>query len=315
MAEQQCRICAAPGPHPSYTGREMMFGSGDSFDYFQCTSCGCLQIGVVPGDLASYYPDDYYSFRTSGEPRSLSALTRPLRVRRAFSGKGLLGALLSVKYPYSFAGVRSWLSRTGTGSLSRILDVGCGSGELLQDLASQGYRNLLGIDPFLDGNRALPGGVELRRTTIHELSGTFDLIMFHHVLEHVADPKQTLAAAARLLAPGGHILVRVPLADSFAWEHYRENWVQMDPPRHLFLHTVRSMELTGGEAGLELRAVEHDSTAFQFIGSELYRRGASLTSGRRLPRWQVWSYRNRARELNRQGRGDQAAFFFAPSAG
>jgi hypothetical protein len=57
MTDQQCRIGAAPGPHPVYTGREMMFGLGDSFEYLQCTRCGCLQIAVVPsGRLHTVVP-------------------------------------------------------------------------------------------------------------------------------------------------------------------------------------------------------------------------------------------------------------------
>ena len=58
------------------------------------------------------------------------------------------------------------------------------------------------------------------------------------------DPDQrTFSAAHDLLNKDGVLLVRVPLSSSWAWEHYRENWVQLDAPRHLYLHSVKSMEV------------------------------------------------------------------------
>jgi len=39
--------------------------------------------------------------------------------------------------------------------------------------------------------------------------------------------------------PGGWCVIRIPTVSSFAWEHYREQWVQLDAPRHFFLHKVR----------------------------------------------------------------------------
>ena len=173
-----------------------------------------------------------------------------------------------------------------------------------------GYQNLTGVDPYLEDDRQ-ERNVTLLKRTIHELEGTWDLIMLHHTLEHIPDQLATLTSVARLLSGDGRCLVRIPLVSSYAWEHYRENWVQLDAPRHLFLHSSHSIRLVAEQAGLWLLEVQFDSTELQFTGSELYAQDVPLIDreGRFSPA-EVLAYRKRAERLNVEGRGDQAAFLF-----
>lgn len=57
--------------------------------------------------------------------------------------------------------------------------------------------------------------------------------MFHHSFEHIADPFETLCSVRRLLS-SGTCLIRIPIVDSWAWENYGVNWIQIDAPRHFF---------------------------------------------------------------------------------
>ena len=57
-----CRICGNTENNTSYTAREMMYGLRETFSYFQCGNCKCLQIVEYPKDMTTYYPGDYYSF-------------------------------------------------------------------------------------------------------------------------------------------------------------------------------------------------------------------------------------------------------------
>ncbi len=155
---------------------------------------------------------------------------------------------------------------------SAILDVGCGSGDLLVELRDAGFSNLTGADPFIASDH-IRAGVPLWKREIGDVEGRFALVMMHHTFEHVTDPASTLAAAARLLVPGGRVLIRLPVADSDAWREYGTDWVQLDAPRHIFLHTARSLGRLARDAGLHVVSRTHDSTAFQFWGSEQYRRG------------------------------------------
>lgn len=109
-------------------------------------------------------------------------------------------------------------------------------------------------------------------------------------------------------------LIRIPPADGYAWETYREDWVQLDAPRHLYLHTQKSIRYLAGLHGLERERVLYDSDATQILGSELYRHDIPLTAGKAQKRSVLTATarraaERRAEELNRAGRGDQAAFF------
>lgn len=294
----------------------MMFGLREPFRYFQCDACGCLQIAEIPTEISRFYVPGYYAH----QPRqaAASALLNGLRAwrdRYAFTGKGAVGKLLFQRFPHYGGEVFRWLQRCGVSSHSRILDVGCGSGMLLIDFGRHGYRHLLGVDPFIASDLEYPRGIRVIKGTLDHLDGSFDLIMFHHSLEHIPDQLATFQAVNRLMAPGGVCLVRIPIASSYAWDHYRENWVQIDAPRHFYLHTSESMRLLGDQTGLDLVDVLHDSTAFQFIGSEMYRQDIPLavTSKGLFSRAELRRFRRDARTLNAEGRGDSAAFFFRKS--
>ncbi len=315
----RCRICGHRQDGGAYRVREMLFGTRESFTYFQCQSCGCLQIGAIPANLGTYYPRDYFSFRRPKErvTSRLRAFVDGRRVRYRLGLGGLLGRIFDrVSKPLDYL---SWVTTAGLGLDARILDVGCGTGKLLLRMSMGGFSECLGVDPFVDEDILYPNGVSVLRTDIEGLarstSRRFDMIMFHHSLEHLPHPGKALAAAQQLLAPGGCVLVRIPVADSYAWEQYREHWINLDAPRHLFLLTRKSLSVLAAANGLRVTSIRHDSTASQFVGSELYVRDIPSNAPRRdkeiFSRRQRDVFRERARELNEEGRGDTAVFWLS----
>jgi hypothetical protein len=58
-----CRICGNIKDNKEYIIKEMHFGFGEEFTYFQCKKCGCLQIKNIPDNLSKYYPSNYYSLK------------------------------------------------------------------------------------------------------------------------------------------------------------------------------------------------------------------------------------------------------------
>ena len=307
-----CRICQSREVSRTVVAREMMFGLRDTFTYFECAACGGVQIQEVPANLGKYYPPNYYSFQGSG------ALARWLKTRWAafsFYGRDPVGALIAAAFGKN-ASVES-VKRTGIGFDADILDVGCGDGDLLLLLRSLGFSRLTGVDPFIAKDIAYPNGVRVHKKNLGEMSGQFNLVMFHHSLEHMTDPGEILGQAAKLLKPGGQVAVRVPVAAA-AWKRYRENWIQLDPPRHIFLPTVRSMEILAERAELRLAEAVFDSTEFQFWGSEQYQRDiplhdpqSQLSLLKRLRHLgRMKQQRRQAKEWNARGEGDAACFHF-----
>jgi SAM-dependent methyltransferase len=303
----RCRICGA-GDGTPHVVREMMFGSRARFEYFRCAGCGCLQL-VNDVDLESHYPPQYHSYQPQPRPNGLRARLRKLRNAGVFRGHPI-GRMLAMAAPYPVYAAERWLGRMNVTPTTRILDVGCGSGELVRDLVEAGFLDAHGIDPFLPENILAHLPHTVRKARLDQVAGDFDVVMLHHVLEHVPDPLGVLAGVVRVLRPGGYCLVRIPVIPSFAWDRYRENWVQLDAPRHVFVHSEKSLSLLAARAGLHLEHMEYDSTEFQFTGSELYARDVPLGAlNASYTASQLRGYRRTAKRLNRERRGDQAAFY------
>ncbi len=314
-----CKVCGHRGQHELFSVPEMMFGLGESFFYLQCRRCGCLQLENPPREPARYYPQSYYSVTqepVSTEGNLLRRLALALRDRYALQGRGMVGRLLYRWFPIE--GLRSLSRVVGLNRDSRILDVGCGTGALLYRLRERGFQHLLGVDPWLPGDIHYPNGLTVRRQTLAEVEGTWEVVMFHHSFEHLTDPEEALRQVSRLVTSGGTCLLRMPVVPCYAWERYGVHWVQIDAPRHQFIFSPQGIRILAKKTGWKVAGVAFDSSDFQFWGSEQYVRGIALTApnsyalnpgasiftGR-----QIRAFRAQARRLNAQGRGDSAAFY------
>lgn len=314
-APPPCRICASTRVAGRHTALEMMNGTREPFAYFQCADCACLQIEDIPVDLARHYAGGYYSYTPPQRPTNpLKRWAVQARNRWALHGRDPLGWLMYRRA--AACAVRS-LRPLQLRRDTRVLDVGCGAGGLIFELAELGYRGVLGIDPFIDGDRRYDNGARVLELGLDEAPGRWDVVMFHHAFEHVPDPAATLHRTHALLDAGGHCLLRVPTVSSLAWQHYGVDWVQLDAPRHLYLFARESIARLAAATGFDVVDVAFDSDAFQFWGSEQYRLGIPLRDARSHavnPAGGLFSpaalagWARRAAELNRQGQGDQAAF-------
>ena len=115
----------------------------------------------------------------------------------------------------------------------------------------------------------------VRVGALHELNfpaASFDVVVMWHVLEHVSDPRPTVAEVSRILRPGGVFLVGVPNFGSPEARLTKAGWFHLDVPRHLSHHTPASLEAVLNAAGLQPRwrsflAPEYDT--FSFVQSLL----------------------------------------------
>jgi len=326
VAADPCEACGSTGPFERYELREMLFGLRETFPYRRCTTCGLLRIEEVPADLARHYPPEYYSGAfPPAVPRGGRLARRADRARNRVElfGSGRLAA----------RALRSWappilpdlkvsapmIQRAGLRSFDDpILDVGCGRvpGQLLR-LSRLGFGNLLGVDPFLDGDGEYEG-IPLRRRSIHEVEGAFQLITMHHSFEHVTDPRETMRAAARLLRPDGVLLIRTPVMGTWFWETYGTSWWELDPPRHLFVFSRASLERLAGDLGLAVLDIAWDSTPLEIIASEQIRRDIAWREPRSWNEQRPGVFdadfeaqaRTQVKQLNAEGRAGRAGFYF-----
>ncbi len=93
--------------------------------------------------------------------------------------------------------------------------------------------------------------------------------------------------------------------------------MQLDAPRHFFLHSLASLKWLTEKAGLSTESVTFDSWEFQFWGSEQYQQDIPLSDERSWSNGpaqsiftadQIEAFRLQSEQLNAEGRGDQACF-------
>lgn len=305
-----CAICGNRRDNQIHVAREMMFGSREEFRYLECGNCRCLHLIDMPKDMSKYYPENYYSLAPGG---GLVAVIEGRWAAYAHGKASLTGWLVDQllgPHPTMTA-----IRRAGIPLEARVLDVGCGAGWLIRDMKRFGYENVSGIDPYINSDLRGKDGVVVLKRSLKDMTGEFDMIMLHHSFEHIADQAGALKEIRRLLSPRGRVLIRVPIADSFAWRHYGVNWIHLDAPRHCFLHSPRSLRLLAEQCGMRVAKLTYEGNASQFIGSEQYAKDIALVDqrkggilGRLQDLWRVQRYRARAEDLNRNAEGDWGCF-------
>lgn len=114
-----------------------------------------------------------------------------------------------------------------------VLDVGAGDGALIDALARHG-RKATGLERHSRRPDILDRSIE-------DMGGEWAAIVFWHSLEHLPRPRHAIEAAARLLMPGGVLLVAVPNTGSLQARAFGDRWLALDLPRHLVHLSKRSL--------------------------------------------------------------------------
>lgn len=152
----------------------------------------------------------------------------------------------------------------------RLLDVGSGLGDLLEDAADRWpAAELLGLEPSAVGVRRAQAKVPHARFVCGDVTADAEVpddlerwathAVCSEVLEHVDDDVALLAAARRLMAPGGRLVVTVPGGRMSAFDHH------IGHRRH---YTARSLAGALDAAGY----VVETTTGAGFPFFNLYRR-------------------------------------------
>lgn len=222
--------------------------TGEAFEVAVCGGCGAGRTEPAPDAtrMARYYPDGYYGAPGQRRfPAAVEVLQRLLYGQRAAAVERLAG-------------------RPG-----RVLDIGCGRGFLLDAFRRRGWeaqgtelderssayaREVLRLPVQLGPVEAWPWP-----------AGHFDAVTMWHVLEHFPDPAAAVALAARLLRPGGVLMIGVPNFASPEARTAGAGWFHLDVPRHLVHLTPAWLAEALGEAGVEVRRWSHLAPEFDLF--------------------------------------------------
>jgi len=102
-----------------------------------------------------------------------------------------------------------------------VLELGCGNGELINEIANSnnGLARIVAVDYF-NKPENLNKKVEFIKQNIEEfnIDGHFDVVIMHHVLEHVKNPLGLIEKIKKVLNKNGRILIAVPNRRGFGNE-------------------------------------------------------------------------------------------------
>ena len=152
--------------------------------------------------------------------------------------------------------------------VSKILDIGCGSGAMLKELKTKYGVEAWGVE-FMEERAAIAKEhldsviCKTAENCIDDLPDAFfDVIYFNDVLEHLANPNQLLLQIKKKLVPGGKIISSIPNArfhKVFGQYVFKKDWKYQKAGimdfTHLRFFTSKSIKRMFAEAGYEV--VQH----------------------------------------------------------
>lgn len=183
--------------------------------------------------------------------------TYKTKVTAAFNGAAATYDRLGVEF-FTPMGARL-VEIAGPRPGQRLLDVGCGLGELLEAAVQRGW-DATGVDPLEDSSRDAREefGLNVITGTLETSDlpeRAYDAVTACHVLEHMPDSPAFLAEMARWARPGGVVMVECPNWGSVQRVVTGGSWMGLRPREHLVHFTRDSIRTAFERAGLEVLAI------------------------------------------------------------
>lgn len=240
-----CPACGSSASMTHLDGvTDLLHGIGGTWDLLECANCGLVYLAppIPERRMGEYYPENYTAYGAGRDKPANQALR-------------LLKAALMLPYTLRFGQPGYFPLPFGGG---RMLDIGCGAGLHVSQMSALGWQ-CAGVDiseQAVENARRLNPGAEFFVGHADDLAPgeRYDLISMHHVLEHVRDPGQAIAACFGLLRPGGRLAVNVPNIGSFEAKCFGRRWIGLDVPRHLLHFREPVLERFLREAGFAIKS-------------------------------------------------------------
>ncbi len=319
----KCTICGNAENNKAYVLKEMMFGFRDEFKYFKCADCTCFQIENIPLNMQKYYPDNYYSLNQKAEkPLRLNYFKQLQFDHLSGYKKSVLGSIASFKYNPTIA---SWFTNMNLKDKNdKILDIGCGNGKLIKYLFQVGFQNLTGVDPYVEQDIIYNKQLKILKKSIYEIEEHFDIIMMHHSLEHMDNQFEVVSHLYQILNDNGKLLIRIPIMSLPLFDKYGVNMVFLDPPRHFFIHSIKSITKLLTQLGFVIKKTIYDAQVFDVVTSAEWMRDISMKDARSysvnkknstFSKKEIMEFKRFINELNSHQQSSSIAIYAEKKAG
>ncbi len=253
-----CNLCGGTDCVLLYTAKDRSCSIEGNFNYVRCKTCGLVYMNpqVIPEDIGELYPKDYAPYHHD-----------TTKARFGFLSEIWKNIFKTVKLDKSIG--------RQLNQQSRILDVGCGSGDFLNEIRKKHNCEIYGLDMSDTAVQSAKKfyNIDVFKGNIFEApwpENYFDIITAWHYLEHVNNPNQNVQKMAQLLKPGGWIVLGVPNIDSLSARLFRDKWYPIECPRHLCLWSPKTMELLLQKNGLHIGNIIYVMDPWWLVSSLQY---------------------------------------------
>jgi 2-polyprenyl-3-methyl-5-hydroxy-6-metoxy-1,4-benzoquinol methylase len=206
---------------------------------------------IPPSEIGLFYPTTYYTTKKNTQQQKKETFRHRLKISLLakhfgypnIARKGLADTLsrlipsLLLKTPPMRRQI-SWVPN------GRVLDVGCGNGEMLDQYRALGWRTT-GVEPGANSAELARNKGHTIITGLVEETGlapeSFDAITLWDALEHVPNPGHVVRELFRILAPSGKIYIHVPNYGSFYAKWWQDKWFMFTAPLHYYHYTSETI--------------------------------------------------------------------------
>lgn len=237
METVNCDFCGADQTSILYSGKELNEPFLQNSAIVRCEQCGLMYLNPRPAsdEIGQFYPQNYRNYQGAIEDEKF-LIMRWMRYQKLVQR-------------------RKKIEKYSDLNSGRILDVGCSTGLFLNEMQKAGW-SAQGVEPTPSAAEYAQKRFQLDvfQGFLAEANfepGSFDVVTFWDVLEHSFSPSQDLQITARLLRPGGLVAINIPNWLSPDRRVFGPHWIGLDPPRHLYIFTRKTLNIYLKKAGFK----------------------------------------------------------------
>jgi SAM-dependent methyltransferase len=230
--------------------------TNERFKIVRCCDCGLVYLNPRPVKerIGKYYPvESYYSYQNFSFKRlNYRDWLKKISLEGYYNSKNILKRLIS------WFLIRNFLIVIPRERKGKLLDVGCGSGEFLNQMKGFGW-DVHGVE--INSVAASTGNRRNLNIFCGELEKAgfpdnfFEVVVLSQCLEHVYSPASYIKEIQRILKLGGTLIIGVPNFNCIESKIFRESWHALDVPRHLYFFTIDSLGRYLERCGFEVEKV------------------------------------------------------------
>jgi 2-polyprenyl-3-methyl-5-hydroxy-6-metoxy-1,4-benzoquinol methylase len=235
-AERACDLCGSRS--------QTLLHEKDAWPVVRCDDCGLVFVGREPSpeELIALYDENYYEDPAEEGYSGYGAA----EARKRHHDRSLLAKLEQLTAP------------------GDVLEIGCAYGFFLDEARQRGWR-IHGLEPSShaasEASRLL--GIDISTTPFTELTvdpASVDAVTMWDVIEHLPNPRATLAKAAATLRPGGTIAISTGDIGSSTARLHGADWSLMTPPWHQYYFSRKTLRRMLESTGFEVVQFDGDGS-------------------------------------------------------